>query len=83
MSIFINELGFIFVLFVFQLLNHSAEPSTQLWEGTAPLLRVGARPPVPPSGYGPVEPSHPLLGAQLFTGGPGPLGPLAGYRYGP
>ena len=41
MPIFINELGFIYeyVLFVFQLLNHSAEPSTQLGEGTAPLLR--------------------------------------------
>ena len=78
MSIFINELGFIFVLFVFQLLNHSAEPSTQLGEGTAPLLR-GARPLCRPAGYGPVEPSHPLLGAQLFTGWPGPLGPLAGY----
>ena len=65
----------IFVLFVFQLLNHNAEPSTRLGEGTAPLLR-GARPPVPPPGYGPVEPFY--WGAQLFTRGPSPLGPLAG-----
>ena len=79
MSIFINELGFIFVLFVFQLLNHSAETSTQLGEGTAPLLKGGQGPLCRSAGYGPVEPSHPLLGGQLFTGGSGPLGPLAGY----
>ena len=44
MSIFINELGFIFALFVFQLLNHNAEPSTHLGEGTASLLRGGTVP---------------------------------------
>ena len=78
MSIVINELGFIFVLFVFQFLKHNAEPSTQLGEGTAPLLRGGGHGPLcRPAGYGPVEPFY--WGAQLFTRGPGPLGPLAGY----
>ena len=76
MSIFTNEQAFISEIFVFQLLNHSDESLTQLGGGTAPLLKGGARTPVPPlvtALY-----SHTLLGAQLFTGG-GPLGPLAGY----
>ena len=52
MSIFTNEQAFIFVLFVFQLLNHSDETSTLLG-GTAPLLGGAMTPSPPPAGYGP------------------------------
>ena len=54
------EPAFMFELFVCQLLNHNAEPSTQLWEGTPPLLRGGEGhgPLCQSAGYGPVEPSH-------------------------
>ena len=47
MSIFINEQAFIFVLFVFQLLNHSDETFTLLG-GTAPLLGGNASCAPPP-----------------------------------
>ena len=54
MSIIINEQTFIFVLFVFQLLNHSDESSTLLGGGGHSTFTGGQFPLCPPpAGYGP------------------------------
>ena len=56
-----------FELFVFQLLNHSDEPPTQLGRGMALCAP-------PPAGYGPVQPDF-TGGPNFLLGGPAPSAP--------
>ena len=67
MSIFTNEQEFLFVCFVFRLLNYSDETPTLLGGGHSTFTGGRAMPPLPPSGYGPASKTTTTISAALPT----------------